>query len=238
VTLCVSGTFECAFRPEEELMKRWRLALVMVLATTSWSAAAAHPKYSFTRIADDTGPIGEIGVEPVANDAGQVAFVANLNPDKPAVLVATVADASSIFRSFGFADFSNRQKPTHGFPAISGLGQVIFGALRADSVSGIFAELRSRTFCVSRASSRHSGRREAPDDRRADVNAVLLARAMGRTLVYWSDARLEGRRCARTRVGMAGRIGRLSCGRVERRTPLAGRRSIGRSPCAARGGRA
>ena len=127
-------------------MKRLLLALAMVPATMSWSAIAAHPQYSFTRIADDTGPIGEIGVAPVAiNDAGQVAFVANLVTGKPAVMVGnggpltTVADTSSVFQSIGFADLFNRQRPTHGFPAIDGLGQVSFGAIRTNHVSGVFA---------------------------------------------------------------------------------------------------
>src|SRR5262245_25994370 len=127
-------------------MKRLLLALAMVVATIPSSAIAAHLKYSFTRIADDTGPIGEIGVAPVAiNDAGQVAFTANMITGQPAVLVGsggpltTIADTSSVFQSIGFADVFSRRRPTHGFPAIDGLGQVSFGGVRTDGVSGIFA---------------------------------------------------------------------------------------------------
>jgi len=114
--------------------------------STSSSAVPLPLSYSFTRIADDTGPIGEIGVAPAAiNDAGQVAFMANLNTGKPAVLVGsggpltTVADTSSVFQSIAFADLFNRARPTHGFPAINGLGQVIFGAVTTNNVSGVFA---------------------------------------------------------------------------------------------------
>jgi len=114
-------------------------------STMSGNAVAAHPSFLFTRIADDTGPIAEIGVAPVAiNDAGQVAFLANLSTGKPAVFVGsgstltTVADTSSVFQSIGFADLFNRARPTHGFPTINGLGQAIFGALRTNNVSGVF----------------------------------------------------------------------------------------------------
>ena len=45
----------------------WALSLsVSALATMPLTAVAAHSKYSFTRIADDTGPLGEIGISPVA----------------------------------------------------------------------------------------------------------------------------------------------------------------------------
>jgi hypothetical protein len=110
------------------------------------TAVAAHSTYSFTRIASDTAPLGEIGIAPVAiNDAGQVAFLANLNTGESGLFVGSggpltaVADTSARFRQLGFPDFADRQKSTHGFPSINGLGQVTFGAVRADGGSGIFA---------------------------------------------------------------------------------------------------
>jgi len=118
----------------------------LALATMPLTGVAAHSKYSFTRIADDTGPLGEIGISPVAiNDAGQVTFLANMNTGEQVVLagsggaLTTVADTSDRFRQLGFATAADRQKSTHGFPSINGLGQVAFGAVRTDGVSGIFA---------------------------------------------------------------------------------------------------
>jgi hypothetical protein len=115
------------------------------LTTRPVTTFAAHSKYSFTRIADNTGPLSEVGIAPVAiNDAGQVAFLANLNTGESVLLVGsggpltTVARTSSDFRQLGFATPFDRQKATHGFPSINGLGQVTFGATRMDGVVGIF----------------------------------------------------------------------------------------------------
>ena len=112
------------------------VAVVVALATmplTRLRRIRRYSNYSFTRIADDTGPLGEIGISPVAiNDTGQVAFLANLNTGEPVLLVGsggalmTVADAAGRFRLLGFATAADFQKSTHGFPSINGLGQVTF----------------------------------------------------------------------------------------------------------------
>ena len=136
---------------------KWRLVscrtsalslCVLALATMPPTSLSAHSKYSFTRIADDTGPLGEIGISPVAiNDAGQVAFLANLKTGEPVLLVGsggpltTVADTSGRFRLLGFPTAADIKKSTHGYPSINGLGQVTFGAARTVGGSGIFADL-------------------------------------------------------------------------------------------------
>ena len=125
----------------------WALALsAAALAAMPLSTLAAHSTYSFTRIADDTGHLAEIGIAPVAiNDAGQVAFLANLNTGDSVVFVGSggpltaVAESAGHFRLLGFPIFLDLQKATHGFPSINGLGQVSFGATRLDGVSGVFA---------------------------------------------------------------------------------------------------
>ena len=118
----------------------------LALAALPLTVFAAHSKYSFTRIADDTGPLGEIGISPAAiNDAGQVAFLANLNTGELVLLVgsggalATVAETSGHFQRLGFLTPPDRQRSTHGFPSINGLGQVTFGATRTDGRFGTFA---------------------------------------------------------------------------------------------------
>jgi hypothetical protein len=136
-------------------VRKWRLTYrvsawslsVLTLATMPPATVAAHSEYSFTRIADDTGPLGEIGISPVAiNDAGAVAFLANLDTGEPVLFVGsggaltTVADTSGLFRRLGFSTPADITKSTHGFPSINGLGQVTFGATRTDGVSGIFAD--------------------------------------------------------------------------------------------------
>jgi hypothetical protein len=124
----------------------WALSLfVSALAALPLTAADAPSTYSFTRIADDTGPLGEIGISPVAiNDAGQVAFLANLDSGEAVLFVGsggsltTVAETTGHFRLLGFPTVGDLQKATHGFPSINGLGQVTFGATRTDGVSGFF----------------------------------------------------------------------------------------------------
>ena len=120
---------------------------VLMLAAMPLTAVAAHSKYSFTRVADDAGTLGEIGISPVAiNDAGQVAFLANLKTGEPVLLagdgnsLTTVADTSGHFRRLGFPITGDVTKSTHGFPSINGLGQVTFGATRVDGDSGVFAD--------------------------------------------------------------------------------------------------
>lgn len=140
-------------------VRKWKLVIhraaalslsVLALATMALVAVAAHAphsKYSFTRIADDTGSLGEIGISPVAiNDAGQVAFLANLDTGETVLFVGsggaltTIAGTSDRFRRLGFPTVFDRERSTHGFPSINGLGQVTFGATRTDGGSGIFAD--------------------------------------------------------------------------------------------------
>jgi hypothetical protein len=91
---------------------------VGAVATMLVTPAAAQPRYKFTRIADST-LFGELR-EPVAlNDKGQVSFVATLPNGVTGVFVgsggavATVADNTRDFSTFGF-------------PGINGRGQVTF----------------------------------------------------------------------------------------------------------------
>jgi hypothetical protein len=82
---------------------------VLTLATMPLTAVAAHSKYLLTRIADDTGLPGTIGISAAAlNGAGRLAFMANVKTGEPVLLVAsggdltTVADTSGHFRRLGF----------------------------------------------------------------------------------------------------------------------------------------
>jgi hypothetical protein len=110
------------------------------------TAADVQSQYLFTRIADDAGPLGEIGISPVAiNDAGQVTFLANLDSGEAVLFVGsggpltTVAETLGHFRLLGFPTVGDLQKATHGFPSINGVGQVTFGATRTNGVSGFFS---------------------------------------------------------------------------------------------------
>ena len=85
------------------------LPLFAALAMILPHPAAAGTRYSFTRIADDTTTPAEVGVAPAAlNDAGQVVFMAGLQPDPTGVFVGsggpltTVVDTSGAFSALGF----------------------------------------------------------------------------------------------------------------------------------------
>ena len=118
---------------------------VAALATIVPNPAHAGTGYAFTRIADDTAIAAEIGVAPAAlNDAGQVAFMAGLEPGPVGVFVGsggpltTVADTSGEFRRLGFGSIGSPL--AHGFASIDGGGQVTFGAVTQASHAGYFAE--------------------------------------------------------------------------------------------------
>jgi len=116
-------------------------ALAMILP----HPAAAGTRYSFTRIADDTATPAEVGVAPAAlNDAGQVAFMAGLQPGPTGVFVgsggplATVVDTSGAFSALGFR---NQGTPlAGGFASINGSGQVAFAGQNRDGRTGYFAD--------------------------------------------------------------------------------------------------
>lgn len=118
-------------------------ALAMILP---YPAAAAETRYSFTRIADDTTAPAEVGVAPAAlNDAGQVAFMAGLQPDPTGVFVGsggaltTVVDTSGDFAALGFRNVGTPL--ANGFASINGSGQATFAGQRRDGHSGYFADL-------------------------------------------------------------------------------------------------
>ena len=119
---------------------------VAVLAAILPSPAAAETRYAFTRIADDAATGAEIGVAPAAlNDAGQVAFMAGVQPGETGVFMGsggpltTIADATGEFRRLGFATIGSPL--SHGFASIDGLGQTTFAAVTQDSRAGYFAGL-------------------------------------------------------------------------------------------------
>lgn len=106
--------------------------------------ATAGTRYSFTRIADDTTTSAEVGVAPAAlNDAGQVAFMAGLQPGPTGVFVGnggpltTVADTSGDFDRLGFRSVASPL--ANGFASINGAGQATFAAHTRDGRSGYFA---------------------------------------------------------------------------------------------------
>jgi hypothetical protein len=117
------------------------VALAMILPYP----ATAGTRYSFTRIADDTTTAAEVGVAPAAlNDAGQVAFMAGLQPDPTGVFVGsggpltTFADTSGVFDRLGFRNIGSQL--TSGFASINGAGQATFAARTRDGRTGYFAD--------------------------------------------------------------------------------------------------
>lgn len=116
-------------------------ALAMILPCP----ATAGTRYSFTRIADDTTTAAEVGVAPAAlNDAGEVAFMAGLQPGPTGVFVGsggpltTFADTSGAFDRFGFRNIGSPL--TNGFASINGAGQATFAAHTRDGRTGYFAD--------------------------------------------------------------------------------------------------
>jgi hypothetical protein len=86
-----------------------------------------------------------VGVAPAAlNDAGQVVFMAGLQPDPTGVFVGsggpltTVVDTTGAFSALGFR---NQGTPlAGGFASINGSGQVTFAGLGRDGRTGYFAD--------------------------------------------------------------------------------------------------
>jgi hypothetical protein len=117
-------------------------ALAMILPCP----ATGGTRYSFTRIADDTTTAAEVGVAPAAlNDAGEVAFMAGLQPGPTGVFLGsggpltTVADTSGAFDRLGFRNFSTQL--AGGFASINGGGQATFAGHMRDGRTGYFADV-------------------------------------------------------------------------------------------------
>ena len=143
----------------------WPSLLMAALALLMWTVAAAQGNYTFTRIADTSGPFSLIeGTGPASiNDVGQVVFTAELKTGGTGVFlgsggpVTTVADTSGVFSFFGFASVNGLGQPSffankRSFPTVvPGVFAGIGGTIPIVTIGGRILEFDGDPF------SSHSG---------------------------------------------------------------------------------